>query len=81
MGQGGERVVVVSNRPPVTLLRAGEGWKMESSAGGLATAMNPILKQTNGIWIGWPGPTRARFTLPDSSLGRALPVRFAAPDR
>ncbi len=51
----GGRVVVVSNRLPVTLRRTPEGWKAEHSAGGLATAMNPILKRTNGIWIGWHG--------------------------
>ncbi len=49
------RVIVVSNRLPCTLKRAGEGWRTEKSSGGLATALNPILKRTNGIWIGWSG--------------------------
>lgn len=51
------RVVVVSNRLPVTLKRAGEGWQSRKTAGGLATAMQPVLRQTNGIWIGWTGET------------------------
>src|SRR3954447_18396179 len=50
-----ERLVVVSNRLPVTLKRAGEGWRTERSSGGLATAMGPLLKRTNGIWVGWSG--------------------------
>ena len=29
--------------------------KIERSAGGLATAMNPILNRTGGLWIGWAG--------------------------
>ncbi|HEU4391167.1 MAG TPA: trehalose-6-phosphate synthase, partial [Blastocatellia bacterium] len=49
------RVIVVSNRLPLTLKRAGGGWRTERSAGGLATAMQPILSRTNGIWIGWSG--------------------------
>jgi trehalose 6-phosphate synthase/phosphatase len=50
-----QRIIVVSNRLPATLRRAGDSWKAESSAGGLATAMNPILKDSGGIWIGWSG--------------------------
>lgn len=49
------RVIVVSNRLPYTLRRAGDSWKTEKSAGGLATAMGPILKKTEGLWVGWPG--------------------------
>ncbi|HEV2704728.1 MAG TPA: hypothetical protein VGV59_02320 [Pyrinomonadaceae bacterium] len=49
------RMVVVSNRLPVTLKRAGDGWRTERSAGGLATAMGPLLARTRGIWIGWSG--------------------------
>ncbi len=51
----GSRVVVVSNRLPVALKRTGDGWRVEKGAGGLATAMNPILESTKGIWIGWSG--------------------------
>jgi trehalose 6-phosphate synthase/phosphatase len=54
--EGGEgRLVVVSNRLPLTLRRAGEGWRTERSAGGLTTAMGPILERTGGVWVGWPG--------------------------
>jgi trehalose 6-phosphate synthase/phosphatase len=49
------RVIVVSNRLPVTLKRVGNQWRGEKSAGGLATAMNPILQRSKGIWIGWTG--------------------------
>ncbi|HEV2880833.1 MAG TPA: bifunctional alpha,alpha-trehalose-phosphate synthase (UDP-forming)/trehalose-phosphatase [Pyrinomonadaceae bacterium] len=50
------RLVVVSNRLPFTLKRAGDStWRTDRSTGGLATAMGPILKRTGGIWIGWPG--------------------------
>lgn len=52
-----ERVIVVSNRLPVTLKRGGTLWHSRASAGGLATAMHPILRGTEGIWIGWSGDT------------------------
>ena len=53
--ESNERLVVVSNRLPVTLRRHGEGWRVQASAGGLITAMDPLLRRSDGIWIGWPG--------------------------
>lgn len=57
LGENGvtERLVVVSNRLPQTLTRQDGKWITERSSGGLATAMEPLLRQTGGIWIGWPG--------------------------
>jgi trehalose 6-phosphate synthase/phosphatase len=52
-----ERLVVVSNRLPLTLRRVGEGWRADRSTGGLVAAVAPILKRTGGLWIGWPGDT------------------------
>src|ERR671925_2182035 len=49
------RPIVVSNRLPLTLRRAEGHWTTERSSGGLASAMNPILRKKSGIWIGWAG--------------------------
>jgi trehalose 6-phosphate synthase/phosphatase len=49
------RLLVISNRLPVKLQRTTAGWRAERSSGGLATAMNPILQRSQGLWIGWPG--------------------------
>ncbi len=57
MQRDNQRVLVVSNRLPVTLKRAGDSWQSKRTAGGLATAMDPILQKTDGIWIGWSGET------------------------
>lgn len=54
----GGRLVVISNRLPLTLRRTGDEWSAESSAGGLATALEPVLRRTGGLWIGWPGDAR-----------------------
>ena len=52
---GPARLLVVSNRLPARLLATGRHWRSEHSAGGLATAMSPVLEQSKGFWIGWPG--------------------------
>jgi len=53
----GERLVVVSNRLPLTLRHVAGEWRTQRSAGGLATAMGPLLQGSHGIWIGWHGST------------------------
>ncbi|XP_025832649.1 alpha,alpha-trehalose-phosphate synthase [UDP-forming]-like isoform X3 [Agrilus planipennis] len=49
-------MIVVSNRLPFVLKRNEEG-KLErtASAGGLVTAVAPVVINTNGLWVGWPG--------------------------
>jgi trehalose-6-phosphate synthase len=50
------RIIVVSNRLPLILKKTDDGkTEAEKGVGGLVTAMAPVLKNRNGIWIGWPG--------------------------
>jgi trehalose 6-phosphate synthase/phosphatase len=51
----GSRIIVVSNRLPLTLKKTEQGWDTVRSSGGLASAMNPLLARTGGEWIGWAG--------------------------
>src|SRR5262244_207672 len=51
----GARIIVVSNRLPLTLKKTEQGWDTVRSSGGLASAMNPLLSKTGGEWIGWAG--------------------------
>src|SRR5215475_1549975 len=51
----GARIIVVSNRLPLTLNKTERGWETARSSGGLASAMNPLLSKTGGEWIGWAG--------------------------
>ncbi len=55
---GGHDFVVVASRLPVD--RVGEDgqppevqWR--PSPGGLVTALEPVMAEANGVWIGWPG--------------------------
>jgi len=53
----GRRIVVASNRLPLVMERAGDGWEVEAGSGGLVTALAPVLRSTGGVWVGWPGLT------------------------
>ncbi len=55
----GARLIVVSNRLPLTLCKTEDGWSTERSSGGLASAMNPLLRKGGGDWIGWAGTSVA----------------------
>jgi trehalose 6-phosphate synthase len=49
-------IIIVSNRLPLILKKTVDRKiEMEKGAGGLVTSMAPVLKNRNGIWIGWPG--------------------------
>jgi len=48
--------VVVANRLPVDSVvqpDGSTGWRM--SPGGLVAALEPLMKASDGAWIGWPG--------------------------
>jgi trehalose 6-phosphate synthase len=47
----GQRLIVVSNRVPVPAK------ERAASAGGLAVALQAVLKQRGGLWFGWSGKT------------------------
>ena len=52
----GPDFVVVANRLPVDLEKLPDGterWK--ASPGGLVTALEPMLRNREGAWVGWPG--------------------------
>ena len=50
-----DRLVVVSNRLPVSLKWEHERWTVRPGAGGLVTALAPVLSRNGGVWMGWPG--------------------------
>src|SRR5437868_5806018 len=52
---GSTRLLIVSNRLPVTIERTESGHRIEPSSGGLITALLPIVRQEKGCWLGWTG--------------------------
>src|SRR5437667_7922138 len=50
------RLIVVSNRLPFALDSIGaDCWTVTPAAGGLVSAVEPVLRERGGTWIGWPG--------------------------
>lgn len=50
------RLLLVSNRLPVTIKRSPEGkYDFSMSSGGLATGLSGLSKSTTFQWYGWPG--------------------------
>jgi trehalose 6-phosphate synthase/phosphatase len=49
------RIVIVSNRLPVTVSRTDDGLDLAPSVGGLATGLSSFYKEYESLWIGWPG--------------------------
>ncbi len=60
-----QRLIVVSNRLPLTATRVSGRWRSERSSGGLVAAMAPLMEAYDGLWLGWPGDA-----LPDEASGR-----------
>ena len=49
-------LVIVANRLPVDRIEAADGtigWRR--SPGGLVSAIEPVMRANDGVWIGWPG--------------------------
>jgi trehalose 6-phosphate synthase len=55
MEAGMRRLVVVSNRLPAALSREDGQWRVKAGAGGLVSALAPVLRNRGGMWIGWSG--------------------------
>ncbi len=51
------RLLIVSNRLPVTIQQREGAVSVEPSTGGLATGMKGPHDRLGGLWIGWPGST------------------------
>jgi trehalose 6-phosphate synthase/phosphatase len=80
-------LVLVSNRLPASLEPGPDGPVVKPSAGGLVTALRPVLKARKGYWIGWAGrgsETEIRQLVDETSveLGcRMVPVSLTAAER
>lgn len=49
------RLLLVSNRLPITISREDGGFKYQMSAGGLVSGLSGLSKSTTFQWYGWPG--------------------------
>ena len=68
------RLILVSNRLPVTVQGEGESTTIRWSVGGLATALRGPHEARKGVWIGWMGQPQP----PGSTLPAPLQSRMTA---
>ena len=50
-----KKLIIVSNRLPITINTSSGKLKVESSVGGLATGISSLKVKNKKLWIGWPG--------------------------
>jgi trehalose 6-phosphate synthase/phosphatase len=58
------RLLIVSNRLPVSVRVVDGAPRLAPASGGLATGLRPYHESSGGLWIGWPGDL-SRYT-PDT---------------
>ncbi len=56
-----QKMIIVSNRLPVSISKTGGKIKVKRSVGGLATGLGSFYKDYKGVWIGWPGIASERI--------------------
>jgi trehalose 6-phosphate synthase len=77
--------VVVANRLPVDRTAPVDGadpdehgWRR--SPGGLVTALEPVMRKTEGAWVGWPGQADVELEPFDFEGTHLVPVALSAED-
>ena len=73
--------IVVSNRLPVDRIVAADGtpgWK--HSPGGLVTALEPVMREKDGAWVGWAGQADVELDPFENDGIRIIPVPLSADD-
>jgi len=73
--------VVVANRLPVDWVAddaGGGAWR--TSPGGLVTALDPVMRQAKGAWVGWVGQPELELDPFDFEGVHLIPVRLSADD-
>src|SRR5690348_5967152 len=73
------RMIIVSNRLPITVERRDGKFHVVPSSGGLVTALRPIVSSRRSVWIGWPGRGESREELQRSVSAVSTPRLTLAP--
>ncbi len=69
------RLLIVSNRLPITTNVADDRISFAPASGGLATGLRGCHERTGGLWIGWPGVTSPISEAQRCELDRELAAR------
>ncbi len=66
------RLLIVSNRLPVTAELTAAGIRVASSSGGLATGLRAWHEGSDALWVGWPGSVSGATASQLEDLRRSL---------
>jgi trehalose 6-phosphate synthase/phosphatase len=58
MNAGGGRIIIVSNRLPLSVVEKRGRLSVDRSIGGLATALSSVFAKHEPLWVGWTGVRR-----------------------
>ncbi len=77
-GRAKQRLIVLSNRLPFVFRRGEAGrWLAERGAGGLVSALLPVLSDRGGLWIGWAGTAEGGCDLEAAVAAAGGEIGFA----
>ncbi|MGI6457476.1 MAG: bifunctional alpha,alpha-trehalose-phosphate synthase (UDP-forming)/trehalose-phosphatase [bacterium] len=60
------RLIIISNRLPVTIERQENQFQFKKSVGGLATGMSSVYRDYEGMWVGWSGLAKEHLSTQES---------------
>jgi len=60
-----KKLIMVSNRLPISVTKKEEALKFYKSTGGLATGLSSFYRNYESKWIGWPGITSEKISKED----------------
>ncbi len=78
-GTGSADLVIVANRLPVDSVTEADGsqtWRR--SPGGLVTALEPVMREADGAWIGWTGVPDVEVAPFDNEGLSLVPIRLSS---
>ncbi|MGD8979225.1 MAG: trehalose-6-phosphate synthase, partial [candidate division WOR-3 bacterium] len=67
-----KRILVISNRLPLTVTKRENRIRYHSSVGGLATGLSSLSKTYQNVWVGWPGIAAERVKTDKMRIKRKL---------
>jgi trehalose 6-phosphate synthase/phosphatase len=66
-------LILVSNREPYIHRKTKQGIKLETPAGGLTSALDPVMRAISGTWIAWGSGSADREMSDDEGIVRVPP--------
>jgi trehalose 6-phosphate synthase/phosphatase len=66
------RLLIVSTRLPMTLSRREDKFRVDASAGGVATGLGSIYRSCDSLWVGWCGIASERLAGEEETVKSAL---------